>query len=81
MAATSGRSLAEFFVGPSGVVRDHVLIGRERNDIGRPHDQGYPVRGIIKDDWLYLHNFEPTRWPGGNPETGYLDTDGSPTKT
>ena len=23
----------------------------------------------------------PSRWPGGNPETGYLETDGSPTKT
>jgi N-sulfoglucosamine sulfohydrolase len=22
-----------------------------------------------------------TRWPAGNPETGYLDTDGSPTKS
>jgi hypothetical protein len=26
-------------------------------------------------------NFEPGRWPACNPETGYLDTDGSPTKT
>lgn len=30
---------------------------------------------------LYIHNFETNRWPGGNPETGYLDTDGGPTKT
>jgi hypothetical protein len=30
---------------------------------------------------LYLHNFEPSRWPAGNPETGYLNCDGSPTKT
>ena len=26
-------------------------------------------------------NFAPDRWPAGNPETGYLDCDGSPTKT
>ena len=26
-------------------------------------------------------NFHPERWPAGNPETGYLGTDGSPTKT
>ena len=58
-----------------------MLIGKERNDIGRPHDWGYPIRGIVKGDQLYLHNFEPTRWPGGNPETGYLDCDGGPTKT
>ncbi len=85
MAPATGRSLAEIFSSEkAGRVipqRDHVLIGKERNDVGRPQDWGYPIRGIVKDDMLYLHNFEPTRWPGGNPETGYLDTDGSPTKT
>ena len=62
-------------------MRDHVLIGRERNDVGRPHDWGYPIRGIVQGGLLYLNNFEPSRWPAGNPETGYLDVDGSPTKT
>ena len=61
--------------------RDHVLIGKERTDVGRPGDVGYPIRGIVTRDFLYLRNFEPERWPAGNPETGYLDTDGSPTKT
>lgn len=61
--------------------RDHVLLGRERQDVGRPGDAGYPVRGITTANYLYLHNFEPDRWPSGNPETGYLDCDGSPTKT
>ena len=61
--------------------RDHLLIGQERHDVGRPDDEGYPVRGIIKDGYLYLRNFKPDRWPAGNPETGYLNTDGSPTKT
>ena len=61
--------------------RDHVLIGKERNDVGRPNDVGYPIRGMVNDEFLYLYNFEPSRWPAGNPETGYLDTDGSPTKT
>jgi arylsulfatase A-like enzyme len=85
MAPAAGRSLTEIFTSEkSGRVipqRDHVLIGKERTDVGRPHDWGYPIRGMVKDGLLYLHNFEPTRWPGGNPETGYLDTDGSPTKT
>jgi N-sulfoglucosamine sulfohydrolase len=49
--------------------------------VGRPDDQGYPVRGIFKDNLLYLRNYEPARWPKGNPETGYLNCDGSPTKT
>ncbi len=61
--------------------RDHVLIGKERTDVGRPNDWGYPIRGIVTRDYLYLHNDEPSRWPAGNPETGYLDTDGSPTKS
>jgi hypothetical protein len=61
--------------------RDHVLIGKERTDVGRPHDQGYPIRGIVTATHLLLKNYEPARWPAGNPETGYLDTDGSPTKS
>jgi len=85
MAPPKGRSLTDIFYADKGgqviPARDHVIVGRERNDVGRPHDQGYPVRGIVKDNWLYLHNFEPQRWPCCNPETGYLDTDSSPTKT
>jgi len=61
--------------------RDYVLVGKERTDVGRPHNGGYPIRGIVTADYLYLHNYEPSRWPAGNPETGYLDTDGSPTKS
>jgi N-sulfoglucosamine sulfohydrolase len=85
MADTPGRSLTEIFNSKqSGIVdptRDHVLLGQERHDVGRPHDWGYPIRSIIKDGWLYMRNFEPTRWPAGNPETGYLNTDGGATKT
>ncbi|MEQ8788791.1 MAG: sulfatase [Pirellulaceae bacterium] len=85
MAPATGRSLTNLFVstksGRIDLTRDHVLIGKERHDIGRPHDQGYPVRGIVKDGMLYLQNFETSRWPAGNPETGYLNCDGSPTKT
>jgi hypothetical protein len=61
--------------------RDHTLIGKERTDVGRPHNWGYPIRGIVTASHLYLRNYEPSRWPAGNPETGYLDTDGSPTKS
>ncbi|SDM36872.1 sulfatase family protein [Kriegella aquimaris] len=68
----------EGFVKPE---RDFVLIGKERHDVGRPHDQGYPIRGIVCDSMLYLQNFETDRWPVGNPERGYPNTDGSPTKT
>ncbi len=80
-----GKSLLALFrsskSGSTGLVRDHVLFGKERHDVGRPNDAGYPIRGIVKDNLLYLRNFEPNRWPAGNPETGYLNCDGSPTKT
>ena len=85
MQPMQGMSLTDIFSSTkSGTVnpsRDHVLIGKERHDIGRPHDWGYPIRGIAKGGFLYLKNFEPSRWPSGNPETGYLNCDGSPTKT
>ncbi len=64
-----------------GAKRDHVLLGRERTDVGRPHDEGYPVRGIVKNNFIYTRNYKPDRWPSGNPETGYMDIDNSPTKT
>ena len=85
MAPITGRSLCNIFEADHGGVidpqRDRVLIGKERHDLGRPGDVGYPIRGLFKDDYLYLVNFEPDRWPGGNPETGYMNCDGSPTKT
>ncbi len=85
MAASPGRSLTDIFrSNQSGRViaaRDHVLIGMERHDIGRPGDVGYPIRGIIADEVAYLRNFEPSRWPACNPETGYLNCDGGATKT
>jgi arylsulfatase A-like enzyme len=80
-----GRSLTEIFYSEKdGQVideRDYVLVGKERHDLGRPHDQGYPVRGIVKGEWLYLHNYHKDRWPAGNPETGYLNCDGGATKS
>ena len=58
-----------------------MIIGKERHDVGRQNDKGYPVRAIIAGHYFYSLNFNPNRWPAGNPETGYLNTDGSPTKT
>jgi arylsulfatase A-like enzyme len=85
MQPITGQSWRPIFEsGQSGRVvaaRDHVLVCKERTDIGRPNDVGYPIRGILRDGFLYLKNYEPDRWPAGNPETGYLDTDGGPTKT
>jgi arylsulfatase A-like enzyme len=67
----------------SGVVdasRDVMIVGKERHDLGRPYDQGYPVRAIRTRQYLYVRNYEPDRWPAGNPETGYRNVDDGPTK-
>jgi arylsulfatase A-like enzyme len=60
--------------------RDVMLVGKERHDLGRPNDLGYPVRAIRTRDFLYVHNFHPDRWPVGNPETDFGNCDPSPSK-
>ena len=68
--------------GQSGIVdasRNMMVIGKERHDLGRPNDWGYPVRAIRTREFLYISNYEPERWPAGNPETGYRNCDHSPT--
>jgi len=85
MHPSPGRSLTDIFhsekEGQVTADRDFVLIGKERHDYSRPNNTGYPIRGIVSTDHLYLYNYEIDRWPAGNPELGYLDCDGSPTKT
>jgi hypothetical protein len=82
MQEMEGKSLAPVFSDKQkGRFRDFMVIGKERTDLGRPNDVGYPIRGIVTDQFLYLRNYHPERWPAGNPETGYMDCDGSPTKS
>jgi arylsulfatase A-like enzyme len=57
-----------------------MLVGKERHDLGRPHDQGYPVRALRTKEFLYVHNFHPERWPVGNPEANFPNCDDGPTK-
>lgn len=83
MQPVTGRSFADILRDSTdtGIDRSCVLMGKERHDVGRPDDQGYPIRAILKGRYLYIHNYEPQRWPACNPETGYMNVDGSPTKT
>lgn len=85
MQPLSGKSLTDIFQAKgSGQIipqRNHVLVGKERHDIGRPNNWGYPIRGINNGKFLLIHNFKVDRWPAGHPQTGYLNCDGSPTKT
>ena len=81
----TGRSFLDLLEsGKSGWIdatRNRMLVGKERHDVGRPHDWGYPIRALRTPDYLYIRNFEPDRWPAGNPETGYPNSDSGPTKS
>lgn len=82
MMPIEGKSLTDIFRNDVDRDRkDYVLIGKERHDVGRPNDIGYPIRGIVNERYLYLRNYDPSRWPAGNPETGYLNVDGGATKS
>ncbi len=65
----SGTSILELFTGdlerPKG--RDKVFLERERHANVRKGDLSYPVRAVRTKDYLYIRNFEPDRWPAGDP--------------
>ena len=48
--------------------RDFVVTGRERHMLAREGHLPYPQRAIRTDGFLYIHNFEPDRWPAGDPD-------------
>lgn len=84
----TSRSLAPIFQGNDPAGMDAAFIAMERHDGCRKGGKGYPCRAIRTKDYLYIHNFEPTRWPSGSPDAsvcarsipfGEIDT--SPTKT
>ncbi len=48
--------------------RSHVLTGMERHVPCRGEALGgYPMRAIRTREFLYIRNFEPGRWPAGDP--------------
>ncbi|HVJ69011.1 MAG TPA: sulfatase, partial [Caulifigura sp.] len=85
MSPVVGSSFVDLLQDKPARKRDFVIIGRERNDVdarpGTPSGLGYPTRGIRVGNLLYVHNFEPDRWPCGDENLGFKDTDASPTKT
>jgi arylsulfatase A-like enzyme len=54
--------------------RDFVVTARERHSPSRPGDVSYPSRAIRTYDYLYIRNYEPDRWPEGDPPR-YGDVD------
>lgn len=58
--------------------RKHILTGRERHSNSRYDNWGYPARAIRTDEYLYIWNIKPERWPAGTPPW-YHDIDACPT--
>jgi len=71
--------------------RNSILFGKERHVPGQegPDSGGTPMRAIRTNDFLYIRNFRPDRWPAGTPNvemayfpgSWYGDVDNGPTKT
>ncbi len=85
----TAQSLMEiFFSGDDPVGRPAAFIAMERHDGCRKGGKGYPCRAIRTNEYLYVYNFESTRWPSGSPDASvcarsipYGEIDTSPTKT
>ena len=77
----TGRSILPLLLsdkeGQIDAIRDYVVTGRERHvESAREGFLPYPQRSIRTKDFLYIRNFEPARWPAGNPY--HKDTNDSP---
>lgn len=68
-ASMTGRSLLPLLEGrPDPADRTRVFLGRERHVNARKGNLGYPARAVRTAEWLFIRNFKPDRWPGGDPE-------------
>ncbi|MHC4644345.1 MAG: sulfatase family protein [Planctomycetota bacterium] len=90
-AEMTGRSLIDILLADkSGRVdrrRDKVFTANERTTWCRPNGAGYPSRAVRTYQWLYIRNYEPERWPAGDPDINaepegiYGDINAGPAKT
>jgi len=83
----SGKSMIPLFDDQTSKAfkRDKVFLERERHANVRKGDLSYPSRAIRTKEYLFIKNFEPDRWPAGDPETHqsvgqYGDVDNSISK-
>jgi uncharacterized sulfatase len=88
--AMTGRSLRQILSSKkSGRVdgtRNYVVTALERHTWCRPDGVTYPSRAIRTHDYLYIRNYEPDRWPAGDPDFSsphqgvFGDCDNGPSK-
>lgn len=67
----TGKSISKLlFSGQSGIIepeRDFVATAFEKHTSCREGQLGFPRRAIHTIEWTYIRNFEPERWPMGDP--------------
>jgi arylsulfatase A-like enzyme len=82
----TGRSLMPVLIGREAPPREAIFVERERHARAREGNLSYPERAIRTDRYLYVRNFEPERWPAGDPDFSasqgvFSDIDAGPTKS
>ena len=86
----TGRSLKEMLLSEqSGTIsgeRDFVVSAFEKHVLARPDSMGFPRRAIHTEEWTYIINYEPDRFPMGSVDLhiprwdNFAEMDPSPTK-
>ena len=86
----TGRSLTDLlFRKQSGLIKgehDFVVSAFEKHVLARPDSLGFPRRAIHTDEWTYIINYEPDRYPMGTEDIhipwwdNFGETDPSRTK-
>ncbi len=86
----TGRSLVEILTSKReprvGRHRSHVVLAKERHHgLCRADGNAYPSRAIRTENFLYIRNYKPGRWPLGAPNISssqwiFSDADDAPTK-
>jgi uncharacterized sulfatase len=86
----TGRSMKKLILSErSGFIEgeaDFVVSAFEKHVLARPDSLGFPRRAIHTEDWTYIINYEPYRYPMGTYEVfipgwdNFAETDPSRTK-
>lgn len=81
----TGQSLLPVLMGKGAPARDAIFVERERHARARAGNVSYPSRAVVTRDFLFIRNFEPDRWPAGDPDIEgvmgiFGDIDNGPTK-
>ena len=84
----TAKSLTDVFANAEKRERPTAFIAFERHSGARAGGKGYPCRAIRTAAYMYIYNFEPSRWPAGSPDPlvcnrllPFGEYDKSPTKT